>query len=78
MLSIEEVKKIQQNNDLILNRGDSKNYCYSANTVQQLIETIHAINKEKNKWESVAKEKSETMLKISRLTKKYKRGTHSS
>lgn len=68
ILSSSQLKALKERNDEELRKGKQGKYGYPAHTIQDLLQTVEAIKKEKKKWKQLAQERGQVLQAISHLT----------
>jgi len=68
ILSSSQLKALKERNDEELRKGKQGKYGYPAHTIQDLLQTVDAIKKEKKKWKQLAQERGQVLQAISHLT----------
>jgi acyl-CoA reductase-like NAD-dependent aldehyde dehydrogenase len=67
ILNASQLSALRQRNDEELRKGKYAKYGYPAHTIQDLLQTVEAIKKEKKKWQRLAQERGQTLRKIGEL-----------
>ncbi|WP_319584198.1 hypothetical protein [uncultured Pseudodesulfovibrio sp.] len=67
ILDANQLASIRQHNDEELRRGSRATHGYPARTVQDLLQTVEALKKEKKKWKKLAQDRGKTLKAISEL-----------
>ena len=68
ILSSSQLKALKERNDEELRKGKQGKFGYPAHTIQDLLQTVEAIKKEKKKWKQLAQERGQVLQAISHLT----------
>lgn len=68
ILSSSQLKALKERNDEELRKGKQGKYGYPAHTIQDLLQTVESIKKEKKKWKQLAQERGQVLQAISHLT----------
>ncbi|GAU07498.1 hypothetical protein [Desulfoplanes formicivorans] len=64
ILNASQLSALRQRNDEELRKGKYAKYGYPAHTIQDLLQTVEAIKKEKKKWQRLAQERGQTLRRI--------------
>ncbi|WP_462324843.1 hypothetical protein [Desulfoplanes sp.] len=67
ILNASQLSALKQRNDEELRKGKYAKYGYPAHTIQDLLQTVEAIKKEKKKWQRLAQERGNSLRKIGEL-----------
>ena len=67
ILNASQLSALRQRNDEELRKGKYAKYGYPAHTIQDLLQTVEAIKKEKKKWQRLAQERGQALRKIGEL-----------
>ncbi|PIE69021.1 MAG: hypothetical protein CSA21_04350 [Deltaproteobacteria bacterium] len=67
ILNASQLSALRQRNDEELRKGKYAKYGYPAHTIQDLLQTVEAIKKEKKKWQRLAQERGNTLRTIGDL-----------
>jgi acyl-CoA reductase-like NAD-dependent aldehyde dehydrogenase len=70
ILNASQLSALRQRNDEELRKGKYAKYGYPAHTIQDLLQTVESIKKEKKKWQRLAQERGQCLRKISELAGK--------
>jgi acyl-CoA reductase-like NAD-dependent aldehyde dehydrogenase len=70
ILNASQLSALRQRNDEELRKGKYAKYGYPAHTIQDLLQTVESIKKEKKKWQRLAQERGQYLEKISELAGK--------
>lgn len=70
ILSSSQLRALKERNDEELRKGKHAKYGYPAHTIQDLLQTLDAMKKEKKKWKSLAQERGRVLQEIAGLTHK--------
>jgi bifunctional pyridoxal-dependent enzyme with beta-cystathionase and maltose regulon repressor activities len=70
ILSSSQLRALKERNDEELRKGKHGKYGYPAHTIQDLLQTIEALKKEKRKWKQLAQERGRVLQEIVVLTLK--------
>ncbi|NCD24320.1 MAG: hypothetical protein EOL86_01820 [Deltaproteobacteria bacterium] len=70
ILSSSQLRALKERNDEELRKGKHGKYGYPANTIQDLLQTIEAVKKEKKKWKQLAQERGQLVRDIAALVNK--------
>lgn len=70
ILSSSQLRALKERNDEELRKGKHGKYGYPAHTIQDLLQTIEAVKKEKRKWKQLAQERGKVLQEIVVLTLK--------
>jgi hypothetical protein len=70
ILSSSQLRALKERNDEELRKGKHAKYGYPAHTIQDLLQTIEAVKKEKKKWKQLAQDRGKTLHDIAVLTQK--------
>jgi hypothetical protein len=73
MISFDQIKKLKQKNELLLNQGKCKGDNYSAYTMQSILEFVEKTIKEKERWKKEATKKEKIISQIASVAKKRSR-----
>lgn len=65
ILNASQLSALRQRNDEELRKGKYAKYGYPAHTIQDLLQTVEAIKKEKKKWQRLAQERGQSLRQIS-------------
>ncbi len=64
ILNASQLSALWQRNDEELRKGKYAKYGYPAHTIQDLLQTVEAIKKEKKKWQRLAQERGQSLRQI--------------
>ncbi len=64
ILSSSQLRALKERNDEELRKGKHGKYGYPAHTIQDLLQTIEAVKKEKKKWKQLAQERGKALQEI--------------
>jgi NTP pyrophosphatase (non-canonical NTP hydrolase) len=64
ILSSTQLRALKERNDEELHKGKHGKYGYPAHTIQDLLQTIEAVKKEKKKWKQVAQERGKVLHEV--------------
>ncbi len=64
ILSSSQLRALKERNDEELRKGKHGKYGYPAHTIQDLLQTIEAVKKEKKKWKQLAQERGRVLQEI--------------
>ena len=67
ILSSSQLRALKERNDEELRKGKSGKYGYPAHTIQDLLQTIEAVKKEKKKWKQLAQERGQLVRDVAAL-----------
>ncbi len=67
ILNASQLSALRQRNDEELRKGKYAKYGYPAHTIQDLLQTVEAIKKEKKKWQRLAQDRGNSLRKIGEL-----------
>ena len=67
ILNASQLRALRQRNDEELRKGSFAKRGYPANTIQDLLQTIDAVKKEKKKWKTLAQERGQSLRNILEL-----------
>ncbi len=70
ILSSSQLRALKERNDEELRKGKHGKYGYPAHTIQDLLQTIEAVKKEKRKWKQLAQERGRALQDILMLAVK--------
>jgi uncharacterized protein YhaN len=70
ILSSSQLRALKERNDEELRKGKQGKYGYPAHTIQDLLQTIEAVKKEKKKWKQLAQERGQIVQEIVALAGK--------
>ena len=70
ILSSSQLRALKERNDEELRKGKHGKYGYPAHTIQDLLQTIEAVKKEKRKWKQLAQERGKVLQEVVVLTLK--------
>ena len=70
ILSSSQLRALKERNDEELRKGKHGKYGYPAHTIQDLLQTIEAVKKEKKKWKQLAQERGKALHEILALAVK--------
>ncbi len=70
ILSSSQLRALKERNDEELRKGKNGKYGYPAHTIQDLLQTIEAVKKEKKKWKQLAQERGKVLHEVVALTLK--------
>ncbi len=70
ILSSSQLRALKERNDEELRKGKHGKYGYPAHTIQDLLQTIEAVKKEKKKWKQLAQERGLVVQEIAALAGK--------
>lgn len=70
ILSSSQLRALKERNDEELRKGKHAKYGYPAHTIQDLLQTIEAVKKEKKKWKQLAQDRGRALHDIALLTAK--------
>jgi hypothetical protein len=70
ILSSSQLRALKERNDEELRKGKHGKYGYPAHTIQDLLQTIDAVKKEKKKWKQLAQERGRVLQDVLTLTLK--------
>jgi len=70
ILSSSQLRALKERNDEELRKGKHGKYGYPAHTIQDLLQTIDAMKKEKRKWKQLAQERGKVLQEVVTLTLK--------
>lgn len=68
ILDANQLASIRQHNDEELRRGSRATHGYPAHTMQNLLHTIEALKKEKQKWKKLAQARGKALQSINDIT----------
>lgn len=74
ILDANQLASIKQRNDEELRRGNRASHGYPAHTVQNLLQTIDALKKEKRKWKKLAQSRGKALGEIMGIAAKEEGG----
>lgn len=64
ILSSSQLRALKERNDEELRKGKHGKYGYPAHTIQDLLQTIDAVKKEKKKWKQLAQERGRVLQDV--------------
>ncbi len=64
ILSSSQLRALKERNDEELRKGKHGKFGYPAHTIQDLLQTIEAVKKEKKKWKQLAQERGKALNEI--------------
>lgn len=64
ILDANQLASIRQHNDEEIRRGSRATHGYPAHTVQNLLHTVEALKKEKQKWKKLAQARGKALRSI--------------
>ena len=64
ILNASQLSALWQRNDEELRKGKYAKYGYPAHTIQDLLQTVEAIKKEKKKWQRLAQERGQSLRQV--------------
>jgi len=67
ILSSSQLRALKERNDEELRKGKYAKYGYPAHTIQDLLQTIDAVKKEKKKWKQLAQERGRVLQEVASL-----------
>jgi uncharacterized protein YhaN len=67
ILSSSQLRALKERNDEELRKGKNGKYGYPAHTIQDLLQTIEAVKKEKKKWKQLAQERGQLVRDVAAL-----------
>jgi len=67
ILNASQLSALRQRNDEELRKGKYAKYGYPAHTIQDLLQTVEAIKKEKKKWQRLAQERGQSLRQVSEI-----------
>lgn len=70
ILSSSQLRALKERNDEELRKGKHGKYGYPAHTIQDLLQTIEAVKKEKRKWKQLAQERGRALQDVLMLAVK--------
>ena len=70
ILSSSQLRALKERNDEELRKGKHGKYGYPAHTIQDLLQTLDAVKKEKRKWKQLAQERGKVLQEVVTLTLK--------
>lgn len=70
ILSSSQLRALKERNDEELRKGKYAKYGYPAHTIQDLLQTVEAVKKEKKKWKQLAQERGRVLQDVFVLTAK--------
>jgi uncharacterized protein YhaN len=70
ILSSSQLRALKERNDEELRKGKHAKYGYPAHTIQDLLQTVEAVKKEKKKWKQLAQERGRVLQDVLALTSK--------
>jgi NTP pyrophosphatase (non-canonical NTP hydrolase) len=70
ILSSSQLRALKERNDEELRKGKHAKYGYPAHTIQDLLQTVEAVKKEKKKWKQLAQERGKVLHEVIALTLK--------
>jgi hypothetical protein len=70
ILSSSQLRALKERNDEELRKGKHGKYGYPAHTIQDLLQTIEAVKKEKRKWKQLAQERGKVLQEVFTLVVK--------
>ncbi|NLW82467.1 MAG: hypothetical protein GXY42_12480 [Desulfovibrionales bacterium] len=70
ILSSSQLRALKERNDEELRKGKYAKYGYPAHTIQDLLQTVDAVKKEKKKWKQLAQERGRVLQEVVSLTVK--------
>ena len=70
ILLASQLRALKERNDEELRKGKHGRYGYPAHTIQDLLQTIEAMKKEKNKWKQLAQQRGQLLRDIALLVDK--------
>ena len=70
ILSSSQLRALKERNDEELRKGKHGKYGYPAHTIQDLLQTIEAVKKEKRKWKQLAQERGKVLQEVLTLVVK--------
>jgi hypothetical protein len=70
ILSSSQLRALKERNDEELRKGKHGKYGYPAHTIQDLLQTVEAVKKEKKKWKQLAQERGRVLQDVFVLTAK--------
>jgi hypothetical protein len=70
ILSSSQLRALKERNDEELRKGKHGKYGYPAHTIQDLLQTIEAVKKEKRKWKQLAQERGRALQEVLMLAVK--------
>lgn len=68
ILSSSQLVALRQRNDEELKKGTRGSYGYPAKTINDLLQTIENLKKEKKKWQRIATDRKDILTKVNDLT----------
>lgn len=68
ILSASQLRALKERNDEELRKGKHAKYGYPAHTIQDLLQTLEAMKKEKRKWKQLAQNRGRALQEIAALT----------
>jgi hypothetical protein len=74
ILDANQIASIKQRNDEELRRGNRATHGYPAHTVQNLLQTLDALKKEKRKWKKLAQSRGKALNEIRDIAAKVENG----
>lgn len=70
ILSSSQLRALKERNDEELRKGRHAKYGYPAHTIQDLLQTVEAVKKEKRKWKQLAQERGRALQDVHALVVK--------
>ncbi len=70
ILNASQLSALRQHNDEELRKGRYAKHGYPAHTIQDLLQTVEAVKKEKKKWQRLAQERGGLLRQIGELVAK--------
>ena len=67
ILSSSQLRALKERNDEELRKGKNGKYGYPAHTIQDLLQTIEAVKKEKKKWKQLAQDRGQLVRDVAAL-----------
>lgn len=67
ILSSSQLRALKERNDEELRKGRHGKYGYPAHTIQDLLQTIEAVKKEKKKWKQLAQDRGHVLQDVASL-----------
>lgn len=74
ILDANQIASIRQRNDEELRKGSRATHGYPAQTVQNLLQTIEALKKEKRKWKELAQSRGKALAEINEIASRANGG----
>jgi len=68
ILSSSQLSALKQRNDNELRKGKKASYGYPVHTINDLLQTIEHLKKEKKKWQRIATDRKDILTKVNQLT----------